>query len=476
MLRILMPEFVAGKLQPLPTMLYPVREAASAFRIMAQAGHMGKIILSRQEEGQGAPLSAIVSRGTTLVVGGLGALGGVLAVWLAGKGARRLVLAGRGGSADPDLLASLRAAGADVVVERMDAADSESVATVLEKIRASGLPLTAVFHAAGVVQDRVLEGETWDGYREATAAKIEGGWNLHRLTETDPVELMVLFSSAAGILGSPGQGSYAAANAFLDALAHYRTSRGQATLSVNWGAWAKAGMAARLAPEHAARLQRQGTHLMEAASALASLEKTSAERRSQAAILDVAWDLFLQSRAAADGALFSELRSREATGTEHTSAPSVRDTILSAPLQERKALMAAYVRDCARRALSLAPATAIREDVPLQEIGLDSLMAIDMTNELAQSLRTPLSAGLLFNYPTVGQLTVYLLELLPADSAPGLVVPDSAGSPQGESIRSNEPPAAVAHEESELEAMSEEEAERLLIEELGRSGNEKIHA
>jgi acyl transferase domain-containing protein/acyl carrier protein len=456
MLVELMREFAVGSLEPLPTVVYRVDEAAAAFRMMAQAGHIGKIVLSRRAEREGESLRRIVARGTTLVVGGLGPLGSALAEWLAARGARRLVLAGRSGNADPALVASLQAAGAEVEIARMDVANPDSVEEVLGHIRASGVPLTAVFHAAGVVRDRVLEGESWDTYRQAAAVKIEGAWNLHRLTQADPVEMMVFFSSAAGVLGSAGQGSYAAGNTFLDSLAQYRTIRGLATLSVDWGAWAAAGMAARLAPEHAARLDRQGIHFLEADGALAAMEKAIAEQRSQVAVLDIAWDRFLEGRAAADEALFAELRPRPTNATEPTEAATIRDVLLSAPDEERKAVMAVHVRDCARRALSLAPGATVHDDVPLQEIGLDSLMAIDMKNELAQSLHVSLPAGLLFNYPTIGELTRHLLGLLPA--AISLPATDDAG------------------ETGDLQSMSDEEAERLLLEELDQSGNETIHA
>ena len=353
-------------------------------------------------------------------------------------------------------MASLESDGVEVVFEPMDVTNAGAVDAVLGRIRASGAPLKAVFHAAGVVQDRVLAGETWEGYRQASAAKIEGAWNLDRLTEGDPVELMVFFSSAAGVLGSPGQGSYAAANTFLDALAHDRNARGRTTLSVDWGGWAAAGMAARLAPEHAARLERQGAGLLQAGAALAALEKAIAERRTQVAVVDIDWQCFLESRTASDGALFEELHSRGSRQTETAAVVSIREVLLHAPVADREPLLAAHVRECARRALSLRPDATVQDDVPLQEIGLDSLMAIDMKNDLAQSLDLSLSAGLLFNYPTVGQLTEYLLGQLPAA---GAMRAGDGGS-----------------EDAALAQMSEEEAEQQLLEELARAGSEAAHA
>jgi NADPH:quinone reductase-like Zn-dependent oxidoreductase/acyl carrier protein len=458
MLGELLPEFVADRLQPLRAQVYPLEEASAAFRTMAQAAHIGKIVLSRSPEGEGESdaLSTTLAHGTVLVVGGLGALGRLTASWLVAKGARRLVLTGRTASDDVGFLGSLRQSGAEVSIERMDVANAENVEKVLSGIRASDAPLTAVFHVAGVVQDRVLERETWSTYRQAAAAKIEGAWNLHRLTDVDPVKLMVFFSSAAGVLGSAGQGSYAAANTFLDSLAHYRASRGLATLSVDWGAWADGGMASRLAPEHAERLSRQGVHALDAAAALRSLEQAIAERRTQVAVLDIAWDRFFDQRLAKDLALFAELRAYRPESSRDKKAESIRTTVLNAPAQDRKAVMAAHLRDCARRAMNLPDAASVPDDVPLQEVGLDSLMAIDMKNELAQSLDLPLSAGLLFNHPTVRELATYLIESLPVNVSTETL---SHGA-----------------EADMLEHMSEEEAERLLLEELEHLGDGSSHA
>lgn len=458
MLNDLVPEFGAGKLQPLRAQVYPVEEASAAFRTMAQAAHIGKIVLSRSAEGgnESESLQTILARGTVLIVGGLGALGRVTASWLVAKGARRLVLAGRTATDGDAFIASLRESGAEVVVEQMDAANPEDLKKVLLGIRASGVPLAAVFHIAGVVQDRVLEGEAWSTYKQAVAAKIQGAWNLHCLTESDPVKLTVFFSSAAGILGSSGQGSYAAANTFLDSLAHYRASRGLATLSVDWGAWADTGMAARLAPEHAERLLRQGVHSLEAAAALGTLEQAIAEQRTQVAVLDIAWDRFIEQRLAKDRAIFAELYAYQPESPREDKAEPIRTAVLNTPAQDRKAVLANHVRDCARRAMSLPDGASVPDDVPLQEVGLDSLMAIDMKNELAQSLDLPLSAGLLFNYPTVRELATYLLGLLPGDV-------------------STETTNHVAEEDT-LADMSEEEAERLLLKELEHLGDGSSHA
>jgi NADPH:quinone reductase-like Zn-dependent oxidoreductase/3-oxoacyl-(acyl-carrier-protein) synthase/acyl carrier protein len=458
MLRELMPQFEVGKLRPLRTTLYAMDDAVQAFRTMAQAAHVGKIVLAHGRMKK-AGIRDIVSNGTVLITGGLGALGGALAEWLAEMGALNLVLASRHAKDDHPVVLDLRKRGVEVAVEQADVVSAEQMGALLKRIRSEGPPLTAIFHAAGVVQDAVLAREDWSSYTSATATKLEGAWNLHRLTMRDPVKLMVLFSSATSILGSAGQGSYSAANAFLDALAHFRTSRGMETLSVNWGAWGSAGMAARLAPEHFARLERQGIRPLDASAAWSGMESAIEGQRTQVAIMDIDWERFLNNRAAKDIALFRELgRSPKPESSDAAAKVRAQDAILAAAAGDRKALLSLHIKDCARRVLSMDADGAIQDGVPLQDIGLDSLMALELRNELAQSLGLTLSAGTLFNYPTVNELTEHLLTLLPATG--DALVPGPGG--KGEDL-------------SALDSLSDEEAELLLLQELDGSG-QKTHA
>jgi acyl transferase domain-containing protein/NADPH:quinone reductase-like Zn-dependent oxidoreductase/acyl carrier protein len=468
MLHELMERFLRGELHPLPTALYSFEHVTQAFRTMAQARHIGKIVLGLSGGGVHESVCDLVSDGTVLITGGLGALGLEAARWVAPQGARKIVLAGRSAQIADEhpAIAELRAQGVEISIEQADVAVADQVEALLNQIRATGPPLCAVFHAAGVVHDSVLGKESWNSYREATAPKIDGAWNLHRLTENDPVRLMVFFSSAASILGSPGQGSYAAGNAFLDALAHHRASRGQKTLSVNWGAWASAGMAARLSPEQAGRWTRQGAKPMKPADALEALSGAIESDRTQVAILDMDWQQYFGGQAAGRDALFFELKDQwelQQQG-EREDRPQARveqkanilESIVSAPAADRKLILSAHVKACARRTLGMEESAAIQDDIPLQDVGLDSLMALEMRNELAQSLGLTLTAGLLFDYPSVGQLTQYLLGVLAASAT----ARDGATDASVETI----------------DSLSDEEAERLLMQELDQAEREKANA
>lgn len=470
MLQSLMARFSSGELLPLPTTLYSFADATHAFRTMAQARHIGKIVLGIGGNGTHRNIRDIVSQGTVLITGGLGALGIELAQWLMLQGAGNIVLAGRsvGDQDNNAVIAELRKNGAEVSVERLDVSSATEVQALLQRIRATGPPLRAVFHAAGVLQDTVLSKETWSGYCQTTSPKIRGAWNLHHLTQPDSVELMVFFSSAASILGSPGQGSYAAGNAFLDALSHHRASRGTATLSVNWGAWASAGMAARLTPEQSARWKRQGASPMQPSAALSALQQSIETGDTQVAIMDLDWEKYLNATPArGDMPFFSEVRSAVPVQPEIQSTgvvPPLNDILAalrSTPEFEWQFLLSAHIKVCARRALGLRESANISDNVVLQELGLDSLMALEMRNDLSQSLGIPLAAGLLFDYPSVNQLVPHLAERLKSSIAP---VTDALGS------------HSTAPATDELQSMTEEEAELLLVQELDGVGRGKANA
>jgi acyl transferase domain-containing protein/NADPH:quinone reductase-like Zn-dependent oxidoreductase len=478
MLRELMERFATGELEPLRTTLYAFEDSTHAFRTMAQARHIGKIVLGMKGGSGGASVGELVADGTVLITGGLGALGTELARWLATQGTRKIVLAGRSAheAAESAIVAELLAQGVEVRVERVDVAAPDELARVLDTIRRSGRPLRAVFHAAGIVQDATLTKESWSRYREATAPKIDGAWNLHRMTEDDPVRLMVFFSSAASILGSPGQGSYTAGNAFLDALAHSRASRGLATLSVNWGAWASGGMAARLTPELAARWARQGAKPMEAEAAFAAMRMAIESGRPQVAIMDMNWEQFLRERPAMRGeGLFAELqRGKERTGGKARREAGILEVLRAAPAGDQKSLLSMHVKACACRVMGLPESSPIQDGVALQDIGLDSLMALEMRNELAQSLGLTLGAGLLFDYPAVEGLTQHLLGML----APAKTAGAEAKGAEANGIGAAASSGGVAGAEvsvAALNSLSEEEAELLLLEELDRVGREKIN-
>ncbi len=239
MLREVVARFESGGLQPLPQEVFPASEAEAAVRQMAQARHMGKIVLRTDDPDLRIVTTKAVIRddGTYLIAGGLGGFGLATARWLVREGARSLVLMGRSaaGESAEQTIAALRSAGAQVVVARGDVTAARDVRRIVEEIRATLPPLRGVFHAAMVLDDAPLLEMTWPRFEAALPAKIAGAWNLHRETLADELDYFVLYSSIATIFGNPMQSNYSAANAFLDALAHHRQALGLPALAVNWG-------------------------------------------------------------------------------------------------------------------------------------------------------------------------------------------------------------------------------------------------
>ncbi|WP_240687245.1 type I polyketide synthase [Amycolatopsis suaedae] len=343
--------------------------------------------------------------GTVLITGGLGALGGHVARHLvASHGVHRLLLVGRRGVDTPgatELLAELTAAGADVTVARCDVSDRAALAAVLDAIPDEH-PLTAVMHTAGVLADGVVTALTPERLDDVLRAKVDAAWHLHELT--DGLAEFVLFSSVAGTLGAAGQGNYAAANAFLDALAQQRRDAGLPGLSIAWGQWAQdSGMTAALGDVDRGRLAGAGLTPMPAPDALT---------------------LFDAARAAGPANLVAahvDLAAVRATiGTDH--APHVLRTLVPARDREtpswRHELTGLSPADQLDRLTELVRSrvavvlghqgTTIDVDRPFRELGFDSLTAVDLRNRLASATGLRLPATLVFDYPTPAALAARL--------------------------------------------------------------------
>ncbi|XYI03831.1 type I polyketide synthase [Sorangium sp. So ce1128] len=349
--------------------------------------------------------------GSYLITGGLGGLGLSIAAWMAAQGARHLVLVGRHGTATPaqqQAVAQIEASGARVLVARADVADREALGDVLRESAPRMPPLRGVIHAAGVLDDGLLVRQDLARLRRVMAPKVQGAWNLHLVTQGAPLDFFVLYSSVASLLGAPGQGNYAAANAFLDALAHHRRALGLPALSVNWGAFREAGMAAAQ-ENRGERLAQRGIASLSPAQGAAILGLLLAGDAAQVGVVpgDVRRWLELMPRSASSARL-SLLRQGE-SGAEDGGGAALRAALLSAEPAARRATLERHLRERIARTLRIEP-DAIAPDAPLQALGIDSLIAMELKNRLDAELDLHLSVTTFLQGDDLARLASRLLE------------------------------------------------------------------
>jgi acyl transferase domain-containing protein/NADPH:quinone reductase-like Zn-dependent oxidoreductase/acyl carrier protein len=414
----------SGELAPLAAEVYPLAEAKTAFRRMQQARHIGKIVLQMPK-----PLQPRGDR-SYLITGGLGALGLHTAAHLAQLGANDIVLTSRRA---PDADAQREIAD---ITERFrcrihtlaaDVGDESEVAKLLERIRAELPPLAGVVHLAGVLDDALLTQQSPERFRTTLAPKAFGARHLHRLTQYDDLEFFIVYSSAASVLGSPGQANYATANALLDGLVAERRAHGLAATSINWGPWAKGGMAT----SHSARanLSAQGLIPLEPSAALNALDEIVAHGIGQATVIKANWQRAAKTMGGSRPFILDHVLPSAATATRGDS--ELLRQLHEVPEVERGSFLTEYLRHEVQNFLRLAqpPAATSR----FLELGTDSLMAVEFSNRLLPQFggAFTISATAVFDYPTIGSLAEYLAAQVPefapqADAAESVDASESA--------------------------------------------------
>jgi NADPH:quinone reductase-like Zn-dependent oxidoreductase len=424
----------AGALTPLPRRIFPLERATDAFRTMAQARHTGKIVVVHESPVEVRPDQAY------LITGGLGGVGIHIARWLAERGAGHIVLVGRTPPSAPAAQAvrEMEAGGAKITVARVDVTRRAD----LEALLATLPPLRGVVHAAGVVDDDVIQELDRGRLVKVLAPKTEGAWNLHVLTRHMALDFFVLCSSTASLLGAAGQVNYAAANAFLDALAQSRRAQGLVACAINWGPLDGQGMLAGLSAHDRRRLTARGFRPLSPAQGIAALEQVLRDGAIQHMAVDVDWDVYVRPTEAMPP-LLSEIERPQAAGRDILTA------LRQAFPAQRRALLSDYVRQQAAEVMGLTATQRLDPHRPLHEMGLDSLMSVEVRNALASSLHCPLSTTLLFDYPTIEALSAYLVSVVFGGMT-------DAEAPYTES------PEAMA-----LETLSEAELVNLLAKEIG---------
>ena len=407
-LRQMLPEllelFERGVLQPLPLTTWELGRAHEAFRFMSQARHTGKIVLE---------LAPPIDHGTVLITGGTGVLGGAVARHLVGEhGVRSVVLASRRGpqaAGATELASELRGMGADVLVAACDVGVRGELEALLGAVP-DQYPLSAVVHAAGVLDDGVIDSLTPERVDRVLAPKVDAAWHLHELTEHLDLSAFVLFSSMTATFGGAGQGNYAAANAFLDALAAHRRSRGLAGVSIAWGLWAQTSdMTGVLSERDLARLARSGVGPLTSEQGLALFD--AARWTGRALVLPVRLDvaaLRAQARAGVLPALLRGLIRAPARRALDDADRSLARRLASVPDGEREGVLLELVRGEVAIVLGHSSAEAVQARQAFKDLGFDSLAAVELRNRLNAVTGLRLPATLVFDYPTPAALAGYL--------------------------------------------------------------------
>ncbi|MBI5819060.1 MAG: SDR family NAD(P)-dependent oxidoreductase [Verrucomicrobia bacterium] len=400
----------AGQLMPLPSKSLPISKAVEAFKHMARSQHIGKLVLSFDD-----PAAVVhpelpddappVLRGTWLIVGGLTGLGLTVAKWAVARGVRNLVLAGRRGSDTPEAaqgVADLEKLGAKVRVVKADVANLDETRALVDT-KSFGMPtLRGVVHSAAVMDDGLVASITDDKLERVMSPKVKGAWNLHECTKHCELDAFILFSSVSSLLGNVGQASYAAANAFLDALAQRRRADGLPALTVNWGVLGETGMVAR-ADGLRQQLERIGMRPLVNDEVLGVLDRLVRLDPVQIGVFAVNWKRWatIHLHAAAQPAL-AHLMSAHAA-SEGTVEGDLAASISTLPSEERVPYLVDRIHQIVADTMRL-PREKIDAAEPIRNLGFDSLMAVELATALEGRMGVPISSMELMTGPSVQQL------------------------------------------------------------------------
>jgi NAD(P)-dependent dehydrogenase (short-subunit alcohol dehydrogenase family) len=427
---------------------------------MASGKHIGKVIVSFPEAfvpRRGEPIASkfeIKSDGCYLITGAFGGFGRVIANWLVQSGARHLVLSSRSGASTLQARAfvdSLRERGVAVQIVNTDAGLPNDIVRLFAEIRKTGQPLRGLFHLAMVIDDAPLTALNRERMANVIRPKALGAWLLHQATCDMALDCFVMFSSVSSIFGNPAQGNYAAANAFLDSLAHHRQALGLPALTINWGVLGGEGYVAR--NERVAEfLAKQGISELSPGEVVSIVESSLRAGSTQVAAIRVDWARWrtffrgMQANPLLER-IFAAVEGQETSG----SASEWRNRIEFAASEEKETVIAQAVREVVGSVLRVKPET-LRDDQPLTDLGLDSLMGVEIENLLEAAVGVSLPPTSLMRARTIAQIASLIAGHV-GGTAPA-AVPVAASIPAVETVDSQP--------EVDLDALSSEQIDRLL--------------
>jgi NADPH:quinone reductase-like Zn-dependent oxidoreductase/NAD(P)-dependent dehydrogenase (short-subunit alcohol dehydrogenase family)/acyl carrier protein len=399
----------AGDLRPIPYSRRPAEDAEGAFRLLQASAHIGKIIVLPPRGDAPPPSTWTPGEGTILVTGGTAGFGLECAKWLAATGARRIALLSRRGPATPgtgEAITALAALGARASAHAVDVSSRPALGAVLEALRKEG-PIAGVVHAAAVFDDGAAASMDAGRFARSLAPKLTAAENLDRLTEEDPLNLFLLFSSATTALGNPGQANYVAANAALEALARRRRARGRPALAVGWGPIADAGILAREAETARTLARRLGVEPMTARESFEALPGLLASGAPVISLARIAWKRAGAALPVLREPAFAALRGRPEEAD--TDIADMRAHLAALPPGEAQTLLARIGAEELGRILRLPP-ESIAPDAPVARLGLDSLGGLELRGALEARLGMPVPLSAVTEDLTVGGLAARMVD------------------------------------------------------------------
>ena len=356
--------------------------------------------------------------GIYLLTGGLGDLAVETCRWLSGQGARHLLLVGRRAAdarIEQQLVQLRQTTGARIDYQPCDVADGEALAGLFAKVTRSGV-VRGIFHCAGVLADGAFAALDNDDFEQVMQAKLLGSWHLHRLSLGLELDCFVMYSSLASLFGAAGQSNYAAANGFMDQLAHVRRRQGLPALAINWSGWDGIGMASK----RAARGNGNGLRRLAPSQAIADLERAMAVERAQLGVIDVDWPVFAGQWHGSPPALVEDWLAVRMPAEGRQAATVTADVVRELrelPLLARSEAVRQQVRSIARHIMALDDSRPFADDKPFHELGFDSLMSIELKYKLQENFGIRVPATVVFDYPNVESLVAYIVRALDLDEA-----------------------------------------------------------
>ena len=359
------------------------------------------------------PILKLNSESSYVISGGLGSVGLKVAQRWVEQGARHLVLLGRRGvtnQTQQQIIAELEAKGTQIEIVKVDISNWTELQQAWTEWEKTMPPVRGIVHAAGVVDDGLLENQNRESFVKVMSPKVEGGWNLHQLTQDPEIDFFICFSSAAAMLGSPGQGNYAAANAFLDGLCTYRRSLGLPGLSLNWGPWSEAGMAANLSSAQKSRLATTGLKLIEPEQGLQILEQLLGAG-GELGVLAFDWEVLSQRLSSTEQNFFAQVIPEElkaSWGATAEKSSKLQQKLLALGEAERKEFLRQILQEEVAHVLGLPIGSKPEPEVGFFDMGMDSLMAVELKNRLSKLLGVNLQSTLTFDFPNIERVSHYI--------------------------------------------------------------------